>query len=148
MNQNEISLLLKMMFRKATDIQSSWNPKIGDRICLIENDEPGIIITITRKHMTHVDMILSDHITGGSFWVPYQEDLEEICLSKGLFNTPIDLLSRFNMMDWIGVKPGLISMYWLLFTMEVCYGKVWVGNLEDWEPTPSFPHLSRAGWKK
>ena len=123
------------MCREAVEIQEGWEPKLGDlswdyfifpkgQLRVLEEYEDSL------NAKRHED----------NFWLPRQEDLQEIYAENHSFTTwgIIEEFYKFfkskcavcNVSNRLNANENL-NVVWLCFVMETCYGKRWNG--ETWE---------------
>ena len=121
------------MCKEATEIQDIWKPKIGDLYLMFEPDtlEP-------LKECINFDILFVYQMMHESkvWWLPRQEDLQNIIKRFQNIDTELDLLKGIckwskSPMEWINFLDFDLNQLWLVFVMETCYNKQWNG--ESWE---------------
>ncbi len=119
------------MCKEATEIQERWEPKKGDMIYYVKKKliEP---VTMADKELKNR---FGYHYKQMGFWLPRQEDLQEIYYKETQFPSFEGLLEDFNLFiespDTIIQSHHNFNTIWLEFVMYQIYGKEWNGT--TWE---------------
>jgi len=134
---NDLEVYIKMCM-KATKIQKSWKPRVGD---LVWRGKEYLPIPDACGYLTDVDIFdTQGYKKNGAIWLPNQSQLQEIIGIKDLW----DLHTEFEVTVFGGYNEeeghfnGLIDDYkftsmeqlWLAFVMKEKYNKAWSG--EEW----------------
>ncbi len=126
------------MCRVAEEIQLGWEPKSGDLYhynCAINPLRPLVV----SPDVHGFRMEWSDEFFKNCFWVPRQEDLQELFRHKN--GNPDEYWILKSFMVWFSHLTGYptacpdrevsITQLWLQYVMETVYQKRWNG--ESWE---------------
>lgn len=122
------------MCRVAEEIQAGWKPKSGDLYhynCAINPLRPLVV----SPDVHGFRMEWSDEFFKNCFWLPRQEDLQQIFRLKN--GNPDDywilksFLVWFSDLNFCHYRDVSINKLWLRYVMETIYNKRWNGT--EWE---------------
>ena len=138
------------MCREAVEIQEQWpwmKSDYPDGSLYAKEYPSGITVSFTDEYGEEVG-----EPSGTFWWLPRQEDLQQIHMKHADF--PIECASFERFMHWLfifecpdypmgfnyhyapkdGLNTSIMSLneLWLLFVMETCYHKTWNGK--TWTP--------------
>ena len=120
------------MCKEATEIQEGWEPRPADKVVLVRLDDNPYDLKGS-YHLDHLDKDAKDWSNEdlhneGIYWLPRQEDLQKIVLTKKWHD--VDRLLDEFMCGW-NMPTGQfndLTTLWLCFVMETCYNKQWNGK--------------------
>ena len=130
------------MCEKAEEIQLDWNPASGDLYYEHIDRKPLALWTDYDRAELLVHRIIgsddeqnlaslriSSHVKADAIWLPRQDQLQEMVISRYRYEIVASLLMDFERWRDTYGHNELTSMeqLWLAFVMKEKYGKIWDG---------------------
>jgi len=126
-----------LMCKEATEIQELWKPRTGDMYQFKMFPESVHLMILGPDLEDHFMSYVFDHKLEGCFWLPRQEDIQQIFKEEKQVSEDITLLLFKRYIADLGsvctqCEGMSITKAWLCCIMEKLYAKDWDSESKTW----------------